>query len=92
MTSLTKEEKETIIVFNEGEEMASLETFNGKLIRSCQQYGLEPISVDEYGAYRFKLPKSFIKIRAPRQLTEEQRVAAGERLKKYRETPLTVEE
>lgn len=81
---LTSEEKETIIVFNECDKTAEIETFNKSLIKQIQkaremypeQVRIE--AVDEE-AYVIELPKKWIKVRAPRIITDEQRAILAER-------------
>lgn len=89
--SLTNLEKETIILFNEGEGEARIETFNARLlgqlrkIEKCEGVRCEE-SKKGYGVYI--VPKTMIKIIAPQRrpvLTDEQRKAVNERLKLARE-------
>jgi hypothetical protein len=78
-------EKETIINFNEAEKEASVYTFNQKIIRTMKEYtekfpdDCKLIHTGQHGELEFTCPKSWIKIRAPRILTEEQRRAYSER-------------
>ncbi len=86
--TLTNYEKETIILFNEEEQTARVETFNGRLLRQLRKVSeCEGVSCEEddgkYGVY--EIPKTMIKIHAPQQrpvLTDEQRQAVKERLNK----------
>ena len=76
---LTNREKETIIIFDEDEKLARIETFNGRLIRrltelSGSREDCRKVSgPDEYGAYRFEFPAKWLKVNAPRELSEAQR-------------------
>lgn len=81
---LTSEEKETIIVFNECDKTADIETFNKSLIKQAQkakemypeQVVIKPIDEE---ICTITLPKKWIKIRAPRIITDEQRAILAER-------------
>ena len=68
MCTLTNLEKETVILFNEGDQTAQVETFNSRLLRQLRKVATcEGVSCEEdeptYGVY--VIPKSMIKIRAP---------------------------
>ena len=75
MTTLTRYEQETIILFNEEEDTARIETFNGRLLRECEkaQKNCPEIICEEktdgYGVYI--VPKKLVKIHNPRILSEE---------------------
>jgi len=78
--SLSREEQETIIIFNQADDTASIETFNGPIIRACQKYGAEP-EIDSWGAHKFTVPKSWVKIRGPREMSDEARAAQAQRMR-----------
>ena len=74
---LSKEEQETIIIFNEAEPSAIVETCNKKLRRKLDGLYEKSTSViveksDDVSA-RYLIPKSWVKVQMPRQLSEEQR-------------------
>ena len=74
--NLTLQERETIILFNEDEQTARIETFNGRLLRQLRKVSeREGVSCESdegnYGVY--EVPKTMIKVHAPRQLNDEQR-------------------
>ncbi|MBR3554241.1 MAG: hypothetical protein IKN72_12770 [Clostridia bacterium] len=74
---LSKEEQETIIIFNEAEPSAVVETCNKKLRHKLMDYHAKSTSVieqrsDDISA-RYVIPKSWVKVQMPRQLSEEQR-------------------
>lgn len=82
-------EKETIIVFNEAEGLAVVETPNVRIKKALKQLideHSDKIIVehdeDENGFISVKVPKKWIKIRGPRVLTDEQRAEYSERAKK----------
>lgn len=75
-------ERETIINFNEAEDEAMVYTFNPRLIKMISAQGerkgqkIEFINMGE-GEVKCYIPKSWIKIQAPKNLSEE----AKEKLK-----------
>ena len=75
--NLSRIEQETIILFNEGEPTATVETFNRRLRKQLDQYCAENVECtlvytnDECAKY--VCPKSWVKVRKPRQLSSEQR-------------------
>ena len=84
---LTAEEKETIINFNEADATADIEVFSARLMREIRKAAeLYPddvtIKESSEGAYLVTLPKKWIKIRAPRILTDEQHAEIAQRFKK----------
>ncbi len=86
---LSKEERETIICYNEAEQTASVYTHNRALRRKLEQLAqerptecrLEKISCDGQ-AVDYIVPKQWVKVNAGRQLTEGQRAALVERGRK----------
>ena len=77
---LTREELETVINFNEiPNGQATIETPNGRLIKMIEKARAEYPEEVVYegrtaeGFERYIIPKKWVKIRAPRKLTEEQR-------------------
>lgn len=82
---LTKQERETIIVFNEEESTAEVDTCNKALIKQLDSLSekmpnVVVIGEDEHGK-RYRLPKKWVKIRNPRQYSEEERAKMAERAK-----------
>ena len=83
---LTRTEKETVILFNEEDGTAAIETFNPRLLRQLRKVSTSDGVICEeerpgYGAYI--IPKTMIKIYAPppkRELTEEQKEELARRL------------
>ena len=84
---LTNAEKETIIIFDEAEKLARIETFNGRLIRRLDDLAgsredcRKVSGPDEYGAVRFEFPAKWLKINAGQVLTDEQRAKKSEKMK-----------
>ena len=84
---LTRYEQETIINFNAGEQTATLYTRGPAVMRKVDALVIEypdtykcigKTDVDK----TYEIPKSFVTYRKPRRLSEEQREAARDRLKK----------
>ena len=84
---LRREERETIINFNADEKTATVYTRDKSIMRRLdalvneypEQYQLAGATdIDR----TYTMPKSFISYRKPRQITEEQRAAARERMRK----------
>ena len=84
MTKLTKYEKETIILFNEGEAEASIYTHNKRWQRHLEnKLELTPTEINEYGGKTYILPKSRIPLpRRKREVSEEQKKKLADRLRK----------
>lgn len=79
-------ERETIIIYNEAEPMATVFTCNKALTKKLKQMALERedttlIKEDIYGG-EFVLPKRFVAINKPRVMTDEQMKDAVERGKR----------
>ena len=77
MTSLSPVEQETIILFNDEEQTATVETCNkawkNKMRAICAQNAeCFLISADER-CERYLIPKKWVKVRVPKKLSEEQR-------------------
>ncbi len=85
--ALSRREQETIIVFDEEDKIASVEVpINSRLDRRLMKLEQEP--VEQYKlkkkvvSNRYEVPASWIKINAPKKLTEEQRAELAERARK----------
>lgn len=85
---LAKWEQETICNFNAEEKTANVYTADPVMVRKlealcdrCPEY--KRVRADENGR-EYEFPKRLIRFRAPKQMTEEQRQAAGERLRQMR--------
>ena len=87
--ALTLLEQETIITFNREEREAEIYTFDPKMIRIFTKFSeehpdlcqhVEPAT--ELHAHVFTLEKGLLTIRPKRMLSEEQREAARERVRK----------
>lgn len=75
--NLSQYEQETIILFNEAEKTATVETCNKRLKKQLDQYCAENVECslvyenDDFAKY--VCPKSWVKVKRPRQLSSEQR-------------------
>lgn len=84
---LTRYEKETIILFNEADKEAIVETYRKPLIRCLfnhaekypELFHLEEDIGD--GGYKFIVPKKYVTVRSPRKMSDEQKQKNADRLK-----------
>ena len=81
--TLTNQERETIIVFNEADDTAIVDTCNKGWINKLDKLVASSPKIiegrtDEFGK-RYLLPKSWIKVRAPRELSDEERLKLKQR-------------
>lgn len=83
MTELTSEEKETQINWNNAEQDARIYTYDSRIIRRLKDLGVD-VKVDESGLVEAKIPKKWVKINAPRVLSDEQKQRLSEQLQKAR--------
>ena len=77
---LSRLEQETIILFNEEEKVAEVETFNKSLQKRLDEFCSEFPDMfqlvredTEVGAKRYAIPKSNVQIRKPRVISEKER-------------------
>lgn len=89
MNKLAKVEQETIIIFNEQDKTASVSTYNAVLVRKLEKLCRE--KPDECqkrqrqnGADEYIVPKKWIKVNPPRQMSAEAKAKAAERMSKLR--------
>lgn len=84
--ALTNLEKETIILFNEAEPEAEIFTYNGRMLRELEKLvderpaEVQHISDNGAGGSTYRFPKKWVKIRANRILTVEQKAVMAARL------------
>lgn len=87
MAKLTKYEKETIILFNEGEDTASIYTFNAGLKKRLALFAKKypdlcrQEKTHEQGGVSYVLDKSRLSIRLQPPMSEERRQKASETAK-----------
>lgn len=87
--NVTKEERETIVNFNEADDTAVIYTFNTDLKKRLAAFAkkhpdLCRMTVDDamYGSVTYEIQKSRVSIRLVAPYSEERRKAASERAKK----------
>lgn len=77
MTKLTKAERETIIIYNEQDDVANVITCNVRLqnkLKTLSQKHTSVVHKDGNGIFEeYELPKSFVRIVAPRQMSDEEK-------------------
>ena len=87
---LSNIERETNIVFNESERMASVYTYNlalkTQLSELCRTYPeqVRQTAANSWGAVTFELPKKWLKVVPPRVLTPAQRAVLDRMNQKHR--------
>ena len=80
MTTLTREDRETVINFNEGDPMVNVFTYDKRWQHRMAEMGIKAIRT-EGQAREYEFPKKWLRLPVkPRQLTQAQREAAGKRL------------
>ena len=87
--NVTKEERETIVLFNEADEIATIYTFNSGLKKRLAAFAeknpdLCRLTVDDavYGSVTYEIQKSRLSIRLLAPYSEERRKAASENARK----------
>lgn len=89
MSNLTKYEQETIINYNNEEKTASIFTYDKSLIRKLDKRLSDNADIklvrrgDDWAEY--SLPKKWLKVSFPRQLSDEQRAEMANRMRVARE-------
>ncbi len=84
MTRLTKIEKETIVLFNEGEDKANIYTHNAGLKKRLAAFAKKyPDLCNVQGGVSYELAKSRLSIRFLPPYSEERRQKASEYAKKH---------
>ena len=84
---LTNEERETIILFDETPDEATVFTYNRRWQKHFEQrLGIKPIGNNGFGGKTYKITKNRIPLpRVPRKMSPEQKKKLGQRLKKARQ-------
>jgi len=67
-----KQERETVIAFNEADPSASVWTASESVYRKLKKQGYKPVEDTERSA-TFEVPKKCVSIRKPKVLTEKQK-------------------
>lgn len=82
--------RENVIEWYNGQDRVTVTLSQGRLINKVKKLAeknteVEIVKENDDGTLLAHLPLSYIKISAPRQMTEEQKEQARERLLKYKE-------
>lgn len=86
MVNLSKEERETIILYTEADDCAEVYTYNKKLINRLSKFcegrpdEIQKIRESETGAVTYTVPRDWVRISPKRRMSNEQKAAAAERL------------
>ena len=86
MATLSREERETIILYTEADDRAEVYTHNKKMInrlaKLCAERPdeVEKIREADTGAVTYTVPRDWIRVVPKRRVSEEHRAAAAERL------------
>ena len=78
-------ERETIVNFLETEDTMQVYTCNRKWKNKLKALGFEPSETDKIGGELYELPRNYLQLRKPREMTDEMREAGAERLRASRE-------
>ena len=85
---LTKYEQETILNYNEAENMASVYTHNvalmNKLTKLMEEYPEVKLVRQAYDMLEVEVPKKWIKVSPPKRVSEETKQKMAQRLAEYR--------
>lgn len=85
---LSNLERETVITFNEAENFAEVFTYNSRMKRTLaglaadRPSDVEHIKTTPEGGETYSIPKGWLKIRAPRILSEAQKAASMKAMEK----------
>jgi hypothetical protein len=86
--NLTRQERETIIDFNEAEGVAHIHTMSAPVWRDLERKGFKAIEVHGEGkpyGKEFEIPKHLVSLRRPRaRMSAEQRAKAAGQLARIR--------
>lgn len=94
MAVLSREERETIILYTEADDRAEVYTHNKKMInRLAKLYTERPGEVEKIreadtGAVTYTVPRDWVKVVPKRRVSEEQRAAMADRLATLRANQL----
>lgn len=85
MSKLSRIERETVIIYNQAEANATMTTADTVVIRNMRNLVEKDSRIISKQisseVWEFIIPKKLVKVKLPRQMTEEQRQAASERAK-----------
>ena len=86
MNNISRIEQETVILFNEAESTATIETHNGRLKRELAAERPDEVTAQNGndGVRKYAVPKRWVTVNAPRVMSEEQKAICPERLAEQR--------
>ena len=89
MQKLSRVEQETILLYNEEDKTASVSTYNVALVRKLEKLCRERPdecrkNERQNGVDEYIVPKKWIKVNPPRQMSAEAKAKAAERMSKLR--------
>lgn len=92
MQKLSRAELETILLYNEEDKTASVSTYNAALVRKLEKLCRERPdecrkNERQNGVDEYIVPKKWIKVNPPRQMSAEAKAKAAEQLNKLRNQP-----
>ena len=80
---LSRNELETIINFNQGEDVAYIFTYSRRWQKHLEKLGFQAVGTNDFGGRDYEIPKPYIKLpRGPKRLSDAQRDRLRERFKK----------
>ena len=77
--SYCKLEQETSILYNNEEDTAEIFTYDKRLITRLKKRGVELVDKNNDGSYFCTVPKKWIKVSPPKQVSDSQREAFRQR-------------
>ena len=86
MVNLSKEERETIILYTEVDDRAEVYTHNKRLINRLSKFckdrpdEIQKIRESETGAVTYTVPRDWVRVSPKRKMSDAQQAAASERL------------
>lgn len=86
MVNLSKEERETIILYTEVDDRAEVYTHNKRLINRLSKFckdmpdEIQKIRESETGAVTYTVPRDWVRVSPKRKMSDAQKAAAAERL------------
>lgn len=81
MVNLTSLERETQINWNQAEENCHVYSYDARIVRLFEKYGIE-YTRNENGLVEAEFPKTWVKIRAAKQMTPEEKAEWAKRFNK----------
>ena len=79
MDRLTKYDKETVITYDNGNPCAEIFTYDKKLINKLKKKNIKLNIVNDDGEVSCSIPKTWIKISTPRNISDETRLKLREK-------------